>query len=1215
MKKALTLLLLAGMAFSAKAQFVFPNFTDSAEKPANTADSPSVKPAVVVQQPNNPAQDALNLEKQQLELEKQKYELNELKRTDKSSIDDSTKRTELEIRKLELQARKFKLEQEIAALKHKDSLRFLSPEEKANLAMKNENLKLILEKEKFYLEKDLEQIRKDARQETYPESVVYGHQFFRDKKFKYFSKTDDLVPTEGYILGTGDVVQLEVWGSRYWSKSYVVSESGSIDLVGYQKLFVKGLTLKQVRSMVGSRLGLGGNESSFSVTVTRPRMVSINIMGEVFNPGTYTLPATNSAFNALVSMGGPSNTGSVRNIYIKRDGKIRDSFDVYEYFKDIYHQQDVYLQNNDYVIVAPLTRYCTIGGSILKPGNYELKKGEGIVDLINFAGGYFPDTYLKDVVITRVNNNKYEVLSINLDSLIRNKGNFKLNGGETVFLKQIVREAVNVISVAGAVSVPGTYRMRQNMKVSDLLKTANGLTNTAFKERGYIVRTNPDNTKSYYAFNPAEVISGKDLKNNIEIADRDSVYIFFKSDFEKFYKVSISGPVYKPMTISYISGQKLSQFIFMAGGLRQEADKQKAYIIRTNFEKDKTIISFNPENILADTGNSDIELMPRDEVVFFQKDEFKKFYQVSISGSVYKPASMDYAAGMKMGDLVKLAGGFRDDIDKTKGFIIRSNTEGDSKIIEFEPGKVVEGNVGYDFLLEPRDAVVVFSRLAYKNTYSVTIEGAVNNPTTIGFAEGMRLGDIVNLAGGLALDADSLKGFIIRTDLDNYRTLIPFIPEKIFESNGMNNIFLGPRDIITIFSKRPYKRYYNMSITGPVKDPKTMSFAENTSVKDFIDLAGGLELWASRERGLIVHTNLQTGYKTIRTFDVDSILNDPFRKDNYVLEENDEIRIFDLSELRNEFLVSIYGEVKRSGDFAYAESLTLQNVIDMAGGLKYISAGTTIEVVRNFYFKNGRYKFLKPEIIFSKIADNLTIKRELQNYTLQPFDRIFVRRNPDFMPLKMIYIDGAVRYPGYYALQSENEKLASIYIRAGGFRTDADKRGIKLKRTRSSGDTMEIVINSRKAIHRRHSKYNVILKEGDFVSVPYAENLVTITGDVNKFSERDLGVFYTAGKRAKYYISNYAGGFTESSDKKNVVVLRANGARVASRRFLFFRVYPLVKPGSKIIVTSKDGTSKTGVKGGAKGKPFDLDIFMSKLLTRMTAVLSIIAIFRIATAK
>ena len=1003
-------LLLAG---TGNAQFMFPGMypgmmpgygamTDSGKTQINI---PQNNPGVKPDQPIPPPQD-------------QEDEEN----------DGEDKKNELELKKMNLKTQRLKLEQELSYLKSKDP-DLLTPEEKEVIRIQTENLKMIALQERSIIQEQQRELEKLKNKKNLPSSSTYGHQFFRDGGFRFFQKTDETAITDNYVLGTGDQVQLEVWGYRYWSKTYVVSQSGSIDIEGYQKIFVKGMSLQQARAMIGSRLGLGGQESSFSVAVTKPRMVSVNVFGEVFTPGTYTIPATNSAFNVLVSMGGPTDIGSLRNIYIKRDGKIRDSFDLYEYYADVKHQRDVFLQNNDYIIVAPAANLVNVGGAVRRPGRYELKNGETMADLIRFAGGLQPNAYLKDVLLRRIRNNDYEIQSVNYDSLLKAKKNIILNGGEAVEFKFIGVDNQFMVQISGAVSVPGHYKVKKGMRISSMIKNANGLTSDAFTERGFLVRTTKSLEKKYLTFNPAEAMAKPGTFADLELEDRDTIVIYRLTDLRKFNEVRISGAVRKPFQKQYIAGLKLGEMLFMAGGLTEDADEKSGFIMRTDANFNKRLIPFKSEEIKPGTPWFDFEIMPKDE--------------------------------------------------------------------------------------------------------------------------------------------------------------------------------------ITIYSKTAFKRNYTLTVTGPVKAGGEFAYSENTRVSDLINLAGGIETNTFKTRAIVVHTDLESGYQSLNTVNLSEVLENPDSKENIVLKQNDVLQLFDLTELKNDFTISIYGPVRREGQYSYADNMSLQNLIDAAGGLEFITAGTTVEVVRNFFFKDGKYQFLKPQVLNTTITSNLGFDDRLINLQLQPFDKVFVRKNPNFIPLKLVYIDGAVNYPGYYALQSENDKLASIIKRAGGYKPNANPNGSRLRRVQRPGDTLDIVLKTPKAMSDRKSRFNHIMKDGDYISIPYSDNLVYITGDLNKQTPNDLGAYYLRNKRAKFYIKFFGGGFTNTSDKKKVVVVYQNGRRIATRSYVFFKVYPKVKPGSTIVVNNRLKSEEPY----KQRKRFSVDNFLNQTIARATTMLSVVGIYRIAIGR
>jgi len=455
----------------------------------------------------------------------------------------------------------------------------------------------------------------------------------------------------------------------------------------------------------------------------------------------------------------------------------------------------------------------------------------------------------------------------------------------------------------------------------------------------------------------------------------------------------------------------------------------------------------------------------------------------------------------------------------------------------------------------------------------------------------------------------------MRTDANFNKRLIPFRPEDVKPGLEWFDFEIMPKDDITVYSKTAFKRSYSLSVTGPVKAGGTFAFSENTRVSDLINLAGGIETNTFKTRAIVVHTDLENGYQSLKTVNLAEVLENTDSKDNIVLQKNDILQLFDLSELKNDFEVSIYGPVRREGQYVYAENMTLQNLIDAAGGLEFITAGTTVEVVRNFFFKDGKYQFLKPQVVTTTITSKLSFDDSLVNMQLQPYDKVFVRRNPDFMPLKLVYIDGAINYPGYYALQSENDRLSSIIKRAGGYRPNANPKSSRLRRARGPGDTIDIVLKTPKAMSDRKSRFNQFMKNGDYIYIPYTDNLVYLTGDLNKQIPNDIGTYYLRNRRAKFYIKFFGGGFTDTSDKKKVLVVHQDGRRLATRNYVLFNVYPKIKPGSTIVVNkqSQHIMPIEETKQQQQRKRFNVDEFLNQTMMRATTVLSIIGIYRLAT--
>ena len=210
----------------------------------------------------------------------------------------------------------------------------------------------------------------------YPVGKIFGQDFFRNRNLFFFNKAHDAKAPDNYLLGEGDELTISIWGMADYSESLVVNEKGFISTSRAGRVYVGGKNFKTVKSLIKNKMGnyYDLSRSQLDVTLNYSRVITVNIIGEVFNPGSYTIPATNTAFNALLAAGGPSQIGSVRNIYLRRGGKTVDSLDVYAFLFDSNSSQDLFLQDNDYLYVAPAEKIVEVKGAVNRPYTYEAKK-------------------------------------------------------------------------------------------------------------------------------------------------------------------------------------------------------------------------------------------------------------------------------------------------------------------------------------------------------------------------------------------------------------------------------------------------------------------------------------------------------------------------------------------------------------------------------------------------------------------------------------------------------------------------------------------------------------------------------------------------------------------------------------------------------------------------------------------------------------------------
>jgi hypothetical protein len=249
-----------------------------------------------------------------------------------------------------------------------------------------------------------------------------------------------------------------------------------------------------------------------------------------------------------------------------------------------------------------------------------------------------------------------------------------------------------------------------------------------------------------------------------------------------------------------------------------------------------------------------------------------------------------------------------------------------------------------------------------------------------------------------------------------------------------------------------------------------------------------------------------------------------------------------------------------------------------------------------------------------RLDENYNLKAGNIDFELQPFDQIFVRTAPEFELQRNVFINGEVRYPGTYALMSDNTKLASLVRDAGGVTDEAFLKGATLSRV--TDNIGFVIIDLEKAIKNPKSYENIILQEGDAIQIPKINNVISITGATRAYelypekitAQGKIQVPYRKGKSAKYYINEYAGGLSREASINNISVKDASGKVTKAKNFLFFKKYPKVGPGAEIKVGYKK------VKAEAVKSSEEKDVKWGEILAnsiaQATAILSLILLIQ-----
>lgn len=512
----------------------------------------------------------------------------------------------------------------------------------------------------------------DSFSTRYDSTYVWGHQLFRNNLLQTYIKSSDAKVSDSYVINTDDEITLAVWGYADYNETFKVSKDGYIQIPEFGRVYVKGLTFGAAKSLISKRLSTFINPSNtqYEITMNYSRNIRVNILGEVKVPGTYQIPALNSVFNALNASNGPLANGSIRNIELRRDGKLIRKFDVYDFLLNPGGNQNFYLQENDAIYVPTIGPVVEISGAVRKKNLFELKPDEGIKKLIEYAGGLRAGAYTDFIKVERFQNQKVEILNINLSEILNSNSDFALQDGDKIYIPLSEIKSDEAVEIAGEVLIPGVYSFKEGQRVSDLIKMAGGMLPSIYMDRAYLTREMEDGSKVLQKLSLKDIFIDEGAADNILLQKKDRLELFSKTNFVEKFKVSITGSVRKPVKIDYSEGLTLNDLIFYAGGLKKEAANNKIEISRVvNINKEIDNATYEAQRVVVqtleigpnlelDNFSKNFELSPMDQVFVRKNIDFNEQTNVYVKGEVMYPGTYPILSKSEtILDLIERAGG------------------------------------------------------------------------------------------------------------------------------------------------------------------------------------------------------------------------------------------------------------------------------------------------------------------------------------------------------------------------------------------------------------------------------------------------------------------------------------------------------------------------------------------------------------------------------
>ena len=565
-----------------------------------------------------------------------------------------------------------------------------------------------------------------SKQQKQTKTVLkrYGEKFFYNRNT--LNKQILAVP-EYYQVNLGDVVVIEIFGGSDKKYELKVNNYGNINLPVLGPLYVAGLSVAEIKDIIKKKLSPTYPNSTIVVNVKVNSYIQVTLSGYVKAPGIYNLSSLSTVKDLLIAANGFGSLGSMREVYLKRGGRLIKKIDFYQLIKNGDIVDTTLLRNGDVIYVPKAKKLVSLWGAVNTPAIYELKKGEKLKDLINYAGGLKPDGSRDNIKITRfVDNSFTKVLFKGINSDV------SLLNGDKVYVYKISELNKDFVYVYGNIEKPGSYEIPKDKKLSTFLKKLTYLKDTYYD---YAILERFDGTLiSFNVKNP----------KNITLNSKDNIYIFNKYQVLPNFYVKVQGDVVNSeVKLKFLQNMTLKDAINNAG-LKTLFDETKVKIIRYNKKMEPKTFFVNYKKY------PEFKLKPFDEITLYKYTDFNPLKPLTVYGEVNKPDIYPYSKGLKLKDAVDMAGGFTYKADKHYIELIRYeivNNERVRKISKLDYFK------DKNYILKPYDEIFVKRIPNWYDRKTVTIKGEVKYPGVYTIKTGERLSDLIKRAGGFTNNA------------------------------------------------------------------------------------------------------------------------------------------------------------------------------------------------------------------------------------------------------------------------------------------------------------------------------------------------------------------------------------------------------------------------------------------------------------------------------
>lgn len=808
---------------------------------------------------------------------------------------------------------------------------------------------------------------------------LFGYDLFASAP-STFAPNNNVPVSPDYLLGPGDSLDFLFYGKTNESFSVEINRDGIVNFPDLGPVGLAGLSFAEAKKMLQARINTQLIGAQVSISMGKLRSMQIFVLGEAFKPGAYTVSSLSTITHALISSGGVSDIASLRNIQLKRAGKVISTLDLYDLLIVGDTSKDIRLQDSDVVYIPTVGDLVSIDGQVLRPAIYELNGETTASELIELAGGLGPKAFSQSARIERINGDGFMTV-VDIDLSQKNGKDLPLKGGDHLRIDGIIDRKKSIVSLVGYVYHPGQFKWRSGMRVSDILGDVDKFPTRVDLDYALISReVAPVGEIKVIKIDLRGVLEGN-KQSDIKLETRDTIHIFsldsdrssnLKNVFEKlnsqarsgeFAKVvTITGDVRLPGKFPLTNEMRIADLVFAGGGFSvTHTPVDYAILVRKVLPKgDIEVINISLDELFEDLeGDQNLTLSPQDKLLMFAADEsrdarlapvmseLKKQARtnelaktVRIAGTVKFPGEYPLVENMDISALVKAAGGFTQSAYTQAAELSRINLSNpEIAQVNAIPFSIKGEGVVSALKLKPLDRVSFRAIPEFRETSKIALQGEVQFPGVYYFEQGEMLGSIIQRAGGFTDLAHVDAAFFTRISLKNRER------EEIQRLKSLLDEQVAAERLLQANSE---------FMEGSQQDG-----LKNQALKD-LDSAQAV------------------GRLVIPLREIMSM-----RADDILLEEGDRLLV---PKFRQE--VTVIGEVHRPVSYLFNPKFSINNYLEQSGGLKDNANKDAIYIVKAsgqvIVPKSNLFRFLGP------------------SERIQPGDTIVVPLDPDVTSIEGI---------------------------------------------------------------------------------------------------------------------------------------------------------------------------------------------------------------------